>query len=255
MPSINPGYVQPGAGTVYGSVTGRQGQTPHAAYRSQGNRLMSGTKPLERLWRHWCSLPCPNGTGMPLRRALNIARLSDILPRLSLMQRHGPEEMTVGLVGTAVDSLWEAPITGMNAFDLVTPSMRSDIAVFYNSLLDHPCGAITRERVIKGTSKQIDVATLHLPLCDRSGNPSYIVGCSVFSTPEIQPSLKEHVITERRQLQATQFLDIGAGLPDGDAIRILNPMSDDDSAPARDEGWWRKFLPTGLTLRSRPDHH
>lgn len=236
---------------------GRHSSTQENAATAGALRL-TGTKPIERLWRHWRNLPCPNGSSVPLRRTLEIARLSDILPRLSLMERNGPYNMTVGLVGTAVDALWDAPITGMNAFDLTSPSMREEAELFYTTLLTKPCAAIIREHVHKRSARDMDVSTLYLPLADREGEPSYIIGCSVFAASSSKASLSEHLVTDRRQLDLVEFLDIGSGLPAPQTLKTFSAAKDlQNPKPQQfsDHGWWRRFLPSGLRVRTRPDRH
>lgn len=206
-------------------------------------------KPLECLWAHWSSLPRANGFGVPMRRALNVSDLSDILPRLSLMRRMGPYNVTVGLVGTAVDALWDHPIAGMNAFDLTAPSMRENAERFYTALLSHPSAAVIREHVQRGPGRTLEVSTLYLPMCDREGDAVYIVGCSVFASASSPRALADHLITDCRQLAGIEFLDIGNGVPTVDFADMDGSSRLKTRVHARDESWWRRFLPSGIKAR------
>ena len=138
----------------------------------------------------------------------------------------------------------------MNAFDLTSPSMRENAERFYSAILTHPAAALVREQVQKSTRRTMEVSTLYLPMADREGDPCYIVGCSVFSsTSPANRRLQDHLVTDRRQLAGIEFLDIGNGCPTVDYTVPEGQPRLRTRVHTRDEGWWHRFLPSGIKAR------
>lgn len=227
---------------------------------------------LNRLHAVWRGLAQGNKThapnGLPYRKDFALIDVADMIPCLTIMRRYGPQDITISMIGTAIDSLSTRPVTGMNIFDLVKPSMRYNVASLYGALLDHPAGALVSEFVGSGIdasryshSKMRLITTLYLPLCDRRGHANYIIGCSTskipsnFGHPVSRQGrrLIDHIVTRNRQLAGLKFIDIGHGLPnpafdipsEHEATRLSSTDQVDMAGAqpkAKEKHWWNSLF-------------
>jgi len=193
---------------------------------------------LERFLDYWHELPRENGAVLPSRSALEPSCLHEMLPRIALLKRLDRYDVTVSMMGTEQDSQWRGPMVGMNAFDLTAPNMRENTAELYSAVLDQPAAAIMRETILKKDGKPADVASLYLPLADRYGCPTYIVGCTVYEKRPTYNSINDRLVLDHQRVRNVEFLDIGAGQP---AYKFTRPAP---RAPqASEPPWWNRFMP------------
>ena len=203
--------------------------------------------PLNELMNYWRALPRQSGVIIPMRREFHPGDIAGILPRISLMKRISQDTIVVGLVGTAVDALWDVPLTGMNIFDLASPRMKINIARFYGAILNQPCGAYIREKKKSPDGVTLRVSSLYLPMTDRLGAPNYIIGCSVFQSKytglanKAGAPLSDRLVLEQSHIKALKFIDLGFGLPDiqFETVPPRHPMI---KRPPP-ENWWNRFIP------------
>jgi hypothetical protein len=195
---------------------------------------------LERLLDYWHQLPREEGVAVPLRSTLQPTDLHELLPRISLMKRLDRYDVQVSMVGTSADALWQAPMAGINAFDLTVPSMRENTAKLYAAILDQPSGVHMLETVTHRTGKPAEVASLYLPLADRSGSPTYIIGCSVYVKQPRYGRINDRLMLDHSKISNIEFIDLGRGKP---AVAFERPsVRPRTEQPA--QRWWDRFMPS-----------
>jgi hypothetical protein len=191
---------------------------------------------LEEFLEYWHSLPREGGSFLPHRAALKPSSLHDVLPRLSLLKRLDRYNVMVSTMGTKSDSSWHGPMVGMNAFDLTAPAMRENTAELYSAVLDQPSAAILRETISRKDGKPVDVASLYLPLTDKNGAPTYIVGCTIFEKPTEAGGVGDRMLLDHSRLRDIEFIDIGGGKP----IYHFKRPEPRGPEPAQNK-WWDRF--------------
>ncbi len=201
--------------------------------------------PLERLWGYWNALPKMGGSILPPRIAFRPDELIDLLPRISLMKRIHRHEIIIGLTGSEVDKLWDRKLTGMNIFDLTAPSMRENVARFYDAILGKsfdqigPAAAVSNEHSVDAHGRTLDVTSMYLPLCDLAGNPNYILGCTLPAHHNWRGTVKDRFVLDHRQIKGVKFFDVGAGMPE---VTFIEPIADHIPPPSA-HSWWSRILP------------
>lgn len=198
---------------------------------------------LEQLLGYWHELPREDGASIPTRNALHPTALHELLPRISLMKRLDRYDVQVSMVGTSAEALWQAPLAGINAFDLTAPAMRENTARLYEAILDQPSGVHMLETVRRRSGSPAEVASLYLPLADRFGKPTYIIGCSVYVRQSRYGRLNNRLMLDHQKISNIEFLDLGSGKP---TVRFERPKIRPQTDPA--SRWWDRFMPS----RPRP---
>ncbi|MBO6505627.1 MAG: PAS domain-containing protein [Kordiimonadaceae bacterium] len=193
---------------------------------------------LEQLFDYWKSLPRDGGVPIPARQNLLPTDLHDVLPRLSLLKRQQRYQVNVSMIGTANNASWRSPIIGMNAFDLTAPAMRENSAKLYAAILDQPCAAIMKENITSKSGKVRCIQSLYLPMTDRDGKSSYIVGCSSYRRKPCYSNTNDRLMPAHSHVIDVEFIDIGRGLPDVQFEQVEPVESSNLSFQ-----WWQRFLP------------
>lgn len=193
---------------------------------------------LEQFLDYWYDLPRGEDGVLPSRAALKPSSLHEMLPRLALLKRLDRYNVTASMMCTEYDSQWRGPMVGMNAFDLTPANMRENTAELYSAVLDQPAAAIIRETIKRKNGKPADVVSLYLPLANRLGAPTYIVGCTVYEKRPTYESINDRLILDHQRVRNIEFIDIGAGQP---------TYSFERPAPRGPETvdikWWDRFRP------------
>lgn len=193
---------------------------------------------LEQLFDYWKSLPRDGGVPIPARQNLLPTDLNDMMPRLSLLKRQKRYQVHVSMIGTANNASWRSPIIGMNAFDLTAPSMRENSAKLYAAILDQPCAALMKENITSKSGKVRCIQSLYLPMTDRLGKASYIIGCSSYQRKPCYESTNDRLMPAHNHVIDVEFIDVGSGLP---TVRFeqIEPAE----TPSLSFQWWERFLP------------
>ncbi|ABS63344.1 protein of unknown function DUF1457 [Parvibaculum lavamentivorans DS-1] len=164
----------------------------------------AGTK---RFFEYWNHLP---KTGVaPDRRDFNPARIAALMPAVTLLEIFSDTQVLQRLTGTGVCRAMGFDPTGKNMLELMAPELRSDYVKLIQTQLSYPCG---RWNIIRSRRESmIDRAeVLTLPLrygpSDRWMILSYFGGIGAVA---YEPGPYEILGYEE-----TQWLDIGAGIPD-----------------------------------------
>lgn len=201
---------------------------------------------LEQFLDYWHDLPRGCDGILPARTALQPSKLHELLPRLALLKRLDRYNVTASLMCTEHDSQWRGPMVGMNAFDLTAPDRKENTANLYSAVLDQPAAALIRETIHLKGGTPADVASLYLPLCNKAGVPTYIVGCTVYEKRASYTNINDRLILDHEHVRNIEFLDIGAGQPAFEFERPEpRPRSDETASK-----WWDRFVPTRGRNRS-----
>ncbi|MCJ9427582.1 PAS domain-containing protein [Kordiimonas marina] len=193
---------------------------------------------LEQLLHYWQALPREVGAIIPARAALHPSELREYLPRLALMKRLDRYDIAVSMIGTSTDQLWQAPIAGINAFDLTSPTARENTARLYSAILDQPTGVIMRETVRRREGKNAELSSIYLPLADEHGSPSYIVTCSAYEHRSRYDRINDRLMPDHQKVSSVEFIDIGSGIPE---IEFERPVPRPATRP--EQRWWERFMP------------
>lgn len=194
----------------------------------------------------WHQLPREDGATVPARSVLHTANLHELLPRISLMKRLDTYDVQVSMVGTSAEALWQAPLAGINAFDLTAPDMRENTARLYEAILDQPSGVHMLETIRRQNGNPAEVASLYLPLADKLGDPTYILGCSVYVKSSLYGRINSRLMLDHRKISNIEFLDLGAGKP---VLRFERPKP--RPRPATTSRWWDRFIPSRPNTAAR----
>jgi hypothetical protein len=199
---------------------------------------------LEQFLSYWNNLPRDANSVLPARSALNPSSLHHMLPRIAVLKRLDRYNVTATMLCTEYAKRWTGPVVGMNAFDLTAANMRENTAELYSAVLDQPAAALIRETVSRKGGRSADVASLYLPLANRLGAPTYIIGCTVYERRPTYTSINDRLILDHQRVRNIEFLDIGAGQP---SYQFERPTP---RGPEQSETkWWDRFIPA----KSRSD--
>jgi len=194
---------------------------------------------LEQFLDYWQDLPRGEEGILPAHAALKPSSLHEMLPRLALLKRLDRYNVTASMMCTEYDSQWRGPMVGMNAFDLTAPNMRENTAELYSAVLDQPAAALIRETINLKNGKSADVASLYLPLANKVGAPTYIVGCTTYEKRPTYESINDRLILDHQRVRNIEFLDIGAGYP---AFQFERP--EPRGPDPIGHTWWERFMPS-----------
>ena len=195
---------------------------------------------LEQLLKYWQELPRESGAMIPARASLQPIELHELLPRISLMKRRDRYDLQVSMIGTGTPTLWQTPMAGMNAFDLTSPDMRENTARLYEAVLDQPSGVHMLESVFHRRGRDVQIASLYLPLADRDGKSVYIIGCSVYRKKGAYGRINDRLLPDHQKVSSIEFIDLGYGKP---TIQFDRPERREPH-PGVGTRWWDKFMPT-----------
>jgi hypothetical protein len=167
----------------------------------------------------WALLP--KQEGVPYRQSLDPMAIARILPVITLLHRVSDGEWRFRLVGTEVDRRWGRPLTGLSCIEIASPEVVPIIRREFGEVVRQPCGSWSVRRVEFASGRRATIETLRLPLRDKDGSVSLILGTSgeplAAAAPE--PDRSSSMVTIAQQ----RFFDIGSGLP---ASGVLSGAAD-----------------------------
>lgn len=165
----------------------------------------------EALFAYWEHLRDAVG-GVPARLSLDPVGIRELLPFIFLVERRSHTDLYVRLSGTAIDSLSPVPMTGANYLDLCPAENRAFVADSAKAVCTHPCGHKLKRVVTFEDGTSHEVTTAALPMTDRDGNCSYLLGVMVSRTDHLS-ALSKIAGNLDVKLMESEFFDIGFGVP------------------------------------------
>ncbi|NVJ97096.1 MAG: PAS domain-containing protein [Alphaproteobacteria bacterium] len=166
----------------------------------------------ETLFAYWCRLRDDAG-GVPPRLSLDPVAIKELLPNIFLIERRAHDDLYVRLSGTAIDALSPAPMTGANYLDLCMPDTRDFVAESAKLVCMHPCGNRYKRAVTFEAGGCHEITTAALPMTDRHGAPTYILGIMSARTDYLTIAGKPRGYVSVKMLE-TDFFDVGFGVPE-----------------------------------------
>ena len=166
------------------------------------------TEPVRRTIEHYFA--GLGGTAVTPRRAIDPARLRDILPSVILIEAQG-EAFPVRLAGTGFSERLRREITGTDWLDIVPEEHRAAMAVCLRRLLAHPCGV--HFLVAEGWRTEPCLEYALLPISKSGqGTPDMLFGAAAMIREPESPALlaKLPAVTSRQ----ARLIDIGWGVPE-----------------------------------------
>jgi len=163
--------------------------------------------PAAALWAYWSR--CRGRQLVPHRRDFDPMAIAPHLPLVSLIEREAPMVWRMRLVGTGIVNR-SGELTGRNYVDLLLPAQRAALDRRLHALLQQPCGSFSLRYNHRGGVRYV-VRVLALPLHAADGGLRQLITTNEqLPRPELAaaPGLDALEQTE------SEFLDIGAGLPD-----------------------------------------
>jgi hypothetical protein len=162
---------------------------------------------VEKFISYWRSLP-RQGLVPDLSTLLNDVQ-PDLQPFLTVLDVLSPNTVQVRLLGTGLVRLLGRELTKTNSIDIYAPHLRARVGRACTTMVSLPCGQVT-ERLITTRGGLIMAATsAALPVRVKSDQ----LGALVAYTATREPVATSDAMTLVNEILATEWVDIGAGVP------------------------------------------
>ncbi|MCE9651362.1 MAG: PAS domain-containing protein [Parvibaculum sp.] len=173
-----------------------------------GGREVLLTDSTKRFFDYWNSLPKVDF--VPDRSSFSPPAIYDLMPAVTLLEIWSRERIDLRLIGTAVAKGMGIEPTGKNYLDLLAPEAREPYLRLLDAQIAQPCGrrSTLGSRNASGIVARTEV--LALPLFHSLSGHHMLVSC--FAPMEAVGY--EKGAYEIRTFEDTEWVDIGAGVPD-----------------------------------------
>ncbi|EDP62998.1 hypothetical protein BAL199_19136 [alpha proteobacterium BAL199] len=177
--------------------------------------------PINSRWiKHWWTLPHVHL--IPLRASFDPADVPSLLPFLEMHDLREPGVSRLRLVGTKVAQRHGKDPTGEDYLRFVTPERRDEA---YRGLMipyQHPCGmrVVMSNTFESGLSALIEAVGLPFQFNDTGGPMVMFTDVIVGDAMHLHTNLGRLV---RYVLHERQFIDVGAGIPEGHIDTLVEP--------------------------------
>jgi|GEM_PF-1640835 len=163
----------------------------------------------------WQNLRGPDGTDIPFRRDLSMAKLRRLASSLTIFEFPSPGEMIVKVSGTEMDAHFGQNLSGKNIVDVIGETAARPMIRFNECLARHPCGGLVHDNMHIEGGGRIEATYLNLPLRNAAGD---LVQCaSLCDAGREGFALAKNLRTatlDYQEFGGAQHLDIGFGVPD-----------------------------------------
>lgn len=180
-----------------------------AMIRSEGCRRFA------RLWQQWRGAEL-----VPARAAVRPRDMPDLLPHIVIVEVRSETEAILRLVGTAMRDMTGVELTGLNWIDLSPGQERAVRGRRMVLETSHPCGGVTVTSLANSRGGFTEVEYIVFPVTPNDpDNPPQLLAL-------IQPLARKFEMTPIEApadlavpfTEQVRFLDIGAGVPDDEAM-------------------------------------
>ncbi|WP_262690747.1 PAS domain-containing protein [Kordiimonas aestuarii] len=167
----------------------------------------------QRLLEYYNALRPPDGR-IPRRTDLNPQNIKPLLAWVVMARSSGPGNLVPTVIGSAVDEILHMSFTGRNLLDMYPVPLREIIDGFYQTILTTPCGGMFTRNLGSSFGSVKGYRSLLLPLEDRDGEVSQMVGVITVAGLENEaPGFGKPKDVSSVQLLDLRYLDIGFGAP------------------------------------------
>jgi hypothetical protein len=173
-----------------------------------GGRDILLTDNTRQFFDYWNGLP---KIGLvPERSSFNPPAIHKLMPTVTLLEMHSRERIEMRLIGTTVARGMGFDPTGGNYLDIIAPEVREAYLLLLEAQFAQPCGrrSILRSRNSSGLIARTEV--LALPLHHAKSGHHMLVSCFA----QVEAVGFEKGDYEIRNFEDTEWIDIGAGVPD-----------------------------------------
>lgn len=163
---------------------------------------------------HWTSLP--KRGFVPHRCDFRPENLGGAMTHMVIHELLSPTDIRLRLVGSAIARAYDEDITGRNYLDMVAPERRGAASRPFFLACGHPCGMYTRMRSVAWRGLLLGRESLGFPMRDDTG-VRWFYSCSTTES-DLEPDFDFDNTGSAAVTGVLDrvFLDIGAGVPDGD---------------------------------------
>jgi hypothetical protein len=174
----------------------------------QADHDVFSTVGARRFFDYWNSLP---KVGLiPDRKSFNPPAIANLMPAITLLEVWSHERIDLRLIGTGVARGMGVDLTGRNYLDVIAPEAKAPYLKLVDAQIGQPCGrrSVLRSRNATGLIARTEALTL--PMFYASSGHFMII--SYFE--QIETVGYEKGGYKILQFEKTEWLDIGAGVPD-----------------------------------------
>lgn len=149
---------------------------------------------------------------VPTREDIRPEMLGAALQTMSVLQVESPEHISVRLVSAQYELLIGRPTKGANYVEMAAPAHRPLRIQRHQNIVNTPCGALTRTRIVSDNGLATVARCVILPVAASPAGPVNYV----YNAADIERGRHLAPPTERDLAPLAEefdYIDIGAGLP------------------------------------------
>lgn len=154
---------------------------------------------------------------VPRKSAVDPAGITELLPRITILERHAADEIIYRLSGTAVAGEGASDQTGKNILDFVPAGQRQRLILACTAMVGQPCGSRVTTYFTTEEERVLERKLHYLPMSADDGEIRFLLGyyhpMDDPSQPPPLPGSNDRVVSALTRVGDAEFIDIGAGIP------------------------------------------
>ena len=135
-----------------------------------------------------------------------------------ILEYKSPAALIFRLAGTACAEKFGKEITGLNLFDAFGNGMRNCAGPHFESVRSLPCGLLILEKMQSRYQSTVISEMIFLPLRTGDGEITQLIGSITAAASADAGNIAQDL--QAKTKPASQFLDLGAGVPQTGAQEI-----------------------------------
>ncbi len=163
------------------------------------------------------------GDSLPARQNIHLRDFVDHLENLIICERRGPRDLRYRLTGSGVSERVRNVGVEINLFDLFVPDIHEPCEIWWNAIMDKPCGGIMEfsTAFTDGTTRA--GMAIALPILSQRGEPLLLALNHMMGILRVEE--RRETIVFGQDYALGHYFDIGFGVPDGDNPVIAKPKN------------------------------
>ena len=162
---------------------------------------------------YWESLR--DGLMVPPKSSIEPTRIPNLLPRISILERHRPDRFIYRLVGTAIAAEGASDQTGRSVLDFLPAEMHQRAINDFAVAIEKPCGYRVTTFFTTAKGRELERRVTFLPLGDDDGETRFLFGYYHAKDdpdqPDPMPINHDPVVVALTRADKAEYIDIGAG--------------------------------------------